>query len=63
MNGGFFLFYPALGELGAGLGVLAYQVDALDDGTILLHQDTQDTAFLALAFAGIDEDFIAFPDM
>ena len=53
----------SLGVLCIGLGMLRYHVKPLDDRTLLLDKDLEDTSSLALVIASIYHDDVAFLDM
>jgi hypothetical protein len=63
MNGSLLLEDSALGLLGIGLGVLADEVDTLDDHTVLFGDDGEDLTGLSLIVSGVDVNGVAFFDL
>ena len=63
MDGSLDLLEATLRILGAGLCALVDDVHTLNDGTLLLYQDLQHLASLALVLTGQDDDCVIFLDM
>ena len=63
MDGSLDLLEAALRILGTGLRALVDDVHTLNDGTLLLYQDLQHLASLALVLTGQNNNGIIFLDM
>ena len=63
MDRSFLLLDTPLRVLCAGLSVLSDDGDTLDDGALLVDQDLEDAALLALVSTTEDDDLVALLDM